>query len=137
MRETLVKNVTFPDPNGDTHTGIDVLISRWNSNFGTNPRSFFKNPNVLHEEERELVVLPAAIDAHVHFREPGLTHKETIKTGSLAAREGGVLAVLDMPNTVPWTDNVERILDKKNLAIFGSHIQLAVAAALTDQNFKK
>jgi dihydroorotase len=50
-----------------------------------------------------LFVLPGAIDGHVHFREPGLEHKETWLTGSRAAVHGGVTTVLEMPNTVPPT----------------------------------
>ncbi len=48
-----------------------------------------------------LHVLPGVIDSQVHFREPGLEHKETIATGTAAALLGGVTTVLEMPNTVP------------------------------------
>jgi dihydroorotase len=47
------------------------------------------------------LVLPGAVDTHVHFRDPGLTHKEDIKSGSTAAVFGGVTSALDMPNTDP------------------------------------
>src|SRR5581483_7677973 len=50
-----------------------------------------------------MVVLPGAIDMHVHFRDPGLTHKEDFLHGSAAAVCGGVTTVCDMPNTVPPT----------------------------------
>jgi dihydroorotase len=63
-----------------------------------------------------LLVLPGVIDAHVHFREPGLEHEETWATGSAAAVAGGVTTVLDMPNTVPPTDTVERARAKLELA---------------------
>ncbi|MCZ6548371.1 MAG: dihydroorotase family protein [Deltaproteobacteria bacterium] len=46
-------------------------------------------------------ILPGIIDGHVHFREPGLTHKEDFGTGSTAAVCGGVVMVVDMPNTIP------------------------------------
>ncbi len=49
------------------------------------------------------LVLPGAIDAHVHFREPGYSHKETWKTGTQSAAAGGVTTVVDMPNTTPPT----------------------------------
>lgn len=52
-------------------------------------------------------VLPGVIDGHVHFRDPGLTHKEDIESGTRAAVMGGVTTVLDMPNTIPPTDSVE------------------------------
>jgi dihydroorotase len=58
-------------------------------------------------------VMPGFIDLHVHFREPGLEYKETIKTGSMAAARGGFTGVCPMPNTVPVTDcagMVEKVL---------------------------
>jgi dihydroorotase len=61
-------------------------------------------------------VLPGLIDAHVHFREPGMTHKEDFLTGSMAAAKGGVTTVLDMPNTVPPTVTLEALEQKRKLA---------------------
>ena len=52
-----------------------------------------------------LVVCPGLVDIHVHFREPGQTHKETILTGSQAAAAGGFTTVVCMPNTSPVVDN--------------------------------
>ena len=54
-----------------------------------------------------LTVAPGLIDMHVHLREPGQTHKETIASGTRAAVAGGVTTVVAMPNTVPVTDTVE------------------------------
>ena len=59
------------------------------------------------------LVLPTAIDAHVHFRDPGMTAKEDFATGSEAALHGGVTCVLDMPNTKPSTTTVAAIREKK------------------------
>ena len=59
-----------------------------------------------------LHVLPGVIDTQVHFREPGLTHKEDLESGSRAAVMGGVTAVFEMPNTNPSTTTVEAIADK-------------------------
>ncbi|AOR78058.1 dihydroorotase [Novosphingobium resinovorum] len=59
-----------------------------------------------------LDVLPGVIDSQVHFREPGLEHKEDLETGSRAAVMGGITAVFEMPNTNPNTDTEERVLDK-------------------------
>ncbi|MBR6616824.1 MAG: dihydroorotase [Oscillospiraceae bacterium] len=62
-----------------------------------------------------LTVMPGLFDMHVHFRDPGQTHKEDILTGSAAALAGGVTGVLCMPNTTPAVDSVETIryiLDK-------------------------
>jgi len=60
-------------------------------------------------DARGLVVCPGLVDIHVHFREPGQTHKETILTGSQAAAAGGFTSVVCMPNTVPPADNAGTI----------------------------
>ena len=56
-----------------------------------------------------LVACPGLVDIHVHFREPGQTHKETIATGSRAAAAGGFTTVVCMPNTSPVADNAGTI----------------------------
>ena len=58
-------------------------------------------------------VLPGIVDVHTHMRDPGLTHKEDITTGSMACARGGVTTFLDMPNTVPNTTNYQLLMDKK------------------------
>lgn len=57
-------------------------------------------------------IIAGGIDAHVHFREPGLTHKADMQTESQAAIAGGVTTVFDMPNTSPATISAERLKDK-------------------------
>ena len=57
-------------------------------------------------------LLPGVIDDHVHFRDPGLTHKADMHTESLAAAAGGVTTVFDMPNCVPQTVTLEALQDK-------------------------
>jgi dihydroorotase len=59
-----------------------------------------------------LHILPGVIDTQVHFREPGLEHKEDLETGSRAAVAGGVTAVFEMPNTKPLTTSPEALADK-------------------------
>ena len=62
-----------------------------------------------------LVVAPGLVDIHVHFRDPGQTHKESIRTGTQAAAAGGFTSVICMPNTSPVCDNagtIQRIQDK-------------------------
>lgn len=56
-------------------------------------------------DARGLVACPGLVDIHVHFREPGQTHKETILTGAQAAAAGGFTTVVCMPNTAPPADN--------------------------------
>ena len=59
-----------------------------------------------------LHVLPGVIDTQVHFREPGLTHKEDLESGSRAAVKGGVTTFFDEPNTDPTTTTAEALADK-------------------------
>ncbi|TRC74087.1 dihydroorotase [Mesorhizobium sp. WSM4307] len=59
-----------------------------------------------------LHILPGVIDSQVHFREPGLEHKEDLETGSRAAVLGGVTAVFEMPNTNPLTTSEATLADK-------------------------
>ena len=63
----------------------------------------------------EQLVIPGGIDAHAHLREPGYTHKETIKTGTMAAAHGGYTTIMAMPNVIPYPDNVETIKEYKAL----------------------
>jgi dihydroorotase len=58
------------------------------------------------------ITLPGLIDCHVHFREPGLEQKGTMKTEAAAARAGGVTTVCEMPNTIPPTVTVAALADK-------------------------
>ena len=62
------------------------------------------------------LLLPGAIDAHVHFREPGFSHKETWETGSKSAAAGGVTTVVDQPNTDPPTVDGAAYDEKAELA---------------------
>ena len=55
------------------------------------------------------LVMPGAVDVHVHLREPGFTHKETVKTGTLSAAKGGVTTIMAMPNLNPCPDSLEHL----------------------------
>ena len=61
-------------------------------------------------------VLPGMIDVHTHMREPGMIHKETIETGSMACAKGGITTYIDMPNTSPATITVEALEEKRRLS---------------------
>ena len=74
---------------------------------------------------RGLHVLPGVIDTQVHFREPGLEHKEDLETGSRAAVMGGVTAVFEMPNTNPQTTTAETLADKVRRAHHRMHCDFA------------
>ncbi len=69
-----------------------------------------------HTDFGDKAILPGAIDVHVHFRDPGATHKEDLHTGSVSAAFGGCTAFVDMPNTLPPATSVKLIREKHQLA---------------------
>jgi len=81
-----------------------------------------------------LHLLPGVIDDQVHFREPGLTHKEDLHTGSLACARGGVTTFLEMPNTVPATTTRERLAAKRALAAEKSVVNYGFYIGATPDN---
>ena len=70
-------------------------------------KSFFRSP--------EYVAFPGFCDVHVHFREPGFSYKETIKSGSMAAAHGGYTAVCTMPNLKPVPDTLENLKQQTDI----------------------
>jgi dihydroorotase len=83
---------------------------------------------------RGLHLLPGVIDSHVHFREPGLTHKEDLETGSLGAVLGGVTAVFEMPNTDPLTTTAAAVADKVKRGHHRMHCDFAFYVGATREN---
>ena len=81
-----------------------------------------------------LMLIPGVIDDQVHFREPGLTHKEDLHTGSLACAAGGVTTFLEMPNTSPTTTTVEALNAKLSLASTKSVVNYGFYIGATGTN---
>ncbi|MBN15547.1 MAG: dihydroorotase [Pelagibacterium sp.] len=81
-----------------------------------------------------LTVLPGVIDTQVHFREPGLDHKEDLQSGSLSAVMGGVTGVFEMPNTNPLTTTRETFEDKIARATDRMHCDFAFYIGGTREN---
>ena len=81
-----------------------------------------------------LYLIPGVIDTHVHFREPGLTHKADIYSESRAAAAGGVTSFMDMPNTNPQTITIEALEEKYRLAEEKSLINYSFYIGATNSN---
>ena len=79
-------------------------------------------------------ILPGIIDAHVHFRDPGLTEKEDFESGSMAAAFGGVTFAADMPNVRPVTSTLKRFNEKAGIASGKSYIDFGLFALLTGED---
>lgn len=104
MDSVLIKNIRAIDSDMDKVTDIlikDGIIAEIADNIQQTADTMI--------DGNGLVLMPSLFDMHVHFRDPGLTHKEDILTGCSAALAGGVTGVLAMPNTKPPCDNPETI----------------------------
>ena len=81
------------------------------------------------------LILPGIIDAHVHFREPGLTYKGDFYSESKAAILGGITTIIDMPNTKPFCDSEDLLIEKINLASQKSLTNFGFFLGASEKNY--
>lgn len=105
--DLLVRGGRVATPNGIEETDVGIVDGRI-----TAIGALDKGAAASVFDAAGLVVLPGAIDTQVHFREPGLEHKEDLASGTAAAALGGITAVFEMPNTTPNTLNAADLADK-------------------------
>jgi len=121
MATLLLKNGNLVDPSNGIDTESDLLIVEGRiEKIGRNLKA---GPGVKEMDLRGKVVSPGFFDMHVHFREPGFEHKETIATGCASAAAGGFTGVCCMPNTNPPIDDatvVSFIHEKGRTALNGA-----------------
>ncbi|MBQ7350566.1 MAG: dihydroorotase [Bacteroides sp.] len=94
-------------------------------------------PSTAYEETIDAqgcYLLPGVIDDHVHFRDPGLTHKADMYTESMAAAAGGVTSYMDMPNTNPQTTTIQALEDKFKDAATKSIVNYSFYFGATNNN---
>jgi len=84
-----------------------------------------------------LHILPGAIDVHVHFRDPGYTHKEDFESGTASAAFGGVTTVFDMPNTLPTVADAASLSAKHAIASAKAHVDYGLYAVLGEDSIGK
>ena len=82
-------------------------------------------------------IFPGIIDPQVHFRDPGLTHKEDLRTGSMAAAAGGVTTFFEMPNTNPATTTIKKLNDKYDTASKKSIVNYSFFLGATADNINE
>ena len=110
MTALLIRNGKMIDPTQGVEAERDLLFKDGRVAAIDGPgklKAAAKSERAEEFDATGLMVAPGLIDIHVHLREPGQTHKETIATGTAAAAAGGFTAVCAMPNTFPVNDSVE------------------------------
>lgn len=124
--DLIIKNATclLPSPSGlglsEHMADIGILDGRI-----TTIKEGLSESGIRNIDAKGLHVLPGVIDSQVHFREPGLTHKEDLESGTRAAVLGGVTSIFEMPNTKPATTTLELFQDKLQRAQGRAHCNYA------------
>lgn len=117
MKQLLIKKGTLVNPAGTQHGQCDILLADGvvQQIVASKDASFSNEEQMQVIDATNLIVAPGLVDVHVHFRDPGLTYKEDIITGSRAAAKGGYTSVVMMANTKPvidQTSTLSYVLDK-------------------------
>jgi dihydroorotase len=132
MNHILIRNALII--NEESTTAADLLVTgdRIAGIFSQGKAPYHKEATVI--DGSGMWLMPGIIDDHVHFREPGLTHKGDISSESAAAAAGGVTSFMEMPNTIPQTVTIEEWEKKNELAAGRSYINYAFYLGATDTN---
>lgn len=130
-RRTLITGATCVLPTGEAN--VDVLIDGGKILAIDPPMGLRAHiDETVHAQG--LYLLPGVVDDQVHFREPGLTHKEDLHMATRACAKGGVTSFLEMPNTKPTTTTVERLHEKLQLASTKCHVNYGFYIGATPDN---
>ncbi|MEY4728616.1 MAG: hypothetical protein RLZZ390_1140 [Bacteroidota bacterium] len=114
MKHTLIKNARIIDDGKDYFADVYIKgnrIEKVSASINLPIETKYDEVNA-----EGLVLMPGMIDAHVHFREPGLTYKGNMRSESAAAISGGITSIMDMPNTVPAVLTLDILEQKYGIA---------------------
>ena len=134
MRTVLIKNAQIV--NEGTITSGDVLIEA-DRIAEIAPTISVKNADTKVIDADGFYLIPGMIDDQVHFREPGLTHKATIKKESRAAVVGGITSFIEMPNTVPQATTIDLLEEKFAIAAKDAHANYSFMFGGTNDNLSE
>src|SRR5215216_1806153 len=107
MSATIIRNGRVIDPANKRDENADLYIV--DGRIAEKALVKGQKSQIEEIDAHGLIVAPGLIDMHVHLREPGFSHKETIESGARAAAAGGFTTVVCMPNTSPVPDNAGTI----------------------------
>ena len=128
MKNLIIKNAYLIDPSENLDLVSDILISDGKI------KKISKKIEITNEEiidANNKILLPGLIDFHVHYRDPGETYKEDIKSGSNASAKGGFTTVVMMANTDPAIDSVDKVIEQRKTIENFSKIRALQTSALT------
>jgi dihydroorotase len=128
-KKTLIRNATVILPGARAQTNVLIEDGRI---VGVDAAAHSDQAEII--EAKGLVLFPGLIDDQVHFREPGLTHKEDLATASRACAAGGVTSFLEMPNTKPAAISQVLIEDKYAIASTKSIVNYGFYIGATEHN---
>lgn len=130
MSATIIRNGRVIDPSNKRDEVADVYIA--DGKLVTSPSKIRSSTSEIEEiDARGLIVSPGLIDIHVHLREPGFSHKETIESGAHAAAAGGFTTIVCMPNTSPVPDNPGTIAWIKDRASTVARVNILPTGAIS------
>lgn len=134
MKKILIKNAKIVNEGkveeGEVYIENDTIVE-------VAPIISVKSHDVQVVDAEGKYLLPGAIDDQVHFREPGLTHKEDIEHGSKAAVAGGITSFIEMPNTQPQTTTHERFEEKFAIAAKSAYANYSFMFGGTNDNLEE
>lgn len=130
---TLIKNATIVNEERQ-YIGSLVIDNDRIASLLEGPDHLPEIPADVEVDATGCYVLPGIIDTHVHFRDPGLTHKGDMDTESRAAAAGGVTTVFDMPNVVPLTINRARWEERMEMASRKMHVNFGLYMGASPDN---
>ncbi len=129
MSATIIRNGRLIDPANKRDEVADLLIVDGKVAPVSQLSTLNSQPDEI--DAGNLIVCPGLIDIHVHLREPGFGHKETIESGARAAAAGGFTTIVCMPNTSPAADNPSTIAWIKDRAAAVACVHVLPAGAIT------
>src|SRR2546423_9778580 len=129
MKTTIIRNGRIIDPANERDEIGDLVIA--NGRIAKQSEIRNAQSEIDEIDARNLIVAPGLIDMHVHLREPGFAHKETIASGGRAAAAGGFTTVVCMPNTLPVADNPSTITWIRDRARDTASVHVLSAGAIS------